>query len=83
MGATEDLGYRSTFLFAYPTWKEGVGRLMDFGDALTEYNSSPTPEDADIRALWMDWASVGDDLRTGAKATASKIEEQQSVAGVA
>ena len=54
---------RSTFLFAMPTWQEGVGRLVDFGDALTEYNRTSTPEAADARAIAQDWLAVGDELR--------------------
>lgn len=55
--------YRSTFLFASPSWKEGVGRLVDFANTLTEYNRTPPPEDPDARALAQDWLAVGDDLR--------------------
>ena len=73
MGELAGIGYRSTFLFGSPTWKEGVGRLVDFGDTLTEYNISPTPEAADFRALWMDWAAVGDDIRSALSA-----EKQQA-----
>jgi hypothetical protein len=54
---------RSTFLFATPSWREGVGRLMDFGNALTEFNRTPSPEDADVRATTQDWLAVGDNLR--------------------
>jgi hypothetical protein len=54
--------HRSTYLFATPTWAEGVGRLLDFGDSLTQYNDSPTPEEADSRALATDWRSVGGDI---------------------
>jgi hypothetical protein len=52
----------STFLFATPTWSEGVGRLLDFGDTLTQYNESATPEQADYRAFEMDWRAVGGDI---------------------
>jgi hypothetical protein len=52
----------STFLFATPTWTEGVGRLLDFGDTLTQYNESATAEQADYRALEMDWRAVGADI---------------------
>jgi hypothetical protein len=52
----------STFLFATPTWTEGVGRLLDFGDTLTQYNDSVTPEQADYRAIAMDWRAVGADI---------------------
>lgn len=54
---------RSSFLFALPTWQEGVGRLVDFGDALTDYNDTRSPEDADARATAQDWLAVGDELR--------------------
>jgi len=54
---------RSTFLFATPTWQEGVGRLVDFGDTLTEYNATSAPEDPDARATAQDWLAVGDALR--------------------
>lgn len=54
---------RSTFLFALPSWQEGAGRLVDFGDSLTEYNITSAPGDADERALMQDWLAVGDFLR--------------------
>lgn len=54
---------RSTFLFALPSWQEGVGRLVDFGDTLTEYNRTATAEAADARATAQDWLAVGDYLR--------------------
>jgi hypothetical protein len=53
----------STYLFATPTWKEGVGRLLDFGDTLTQYNESATAEQADYRAFEMDWKAVGSDIQ--------------------
>jgi hypothetical protein len=55
--------YRSTFLFATPTWSEGVGRLMDFGNAMTEFNRTSGAEDPDIRATTQDWLAVGDHIR--------------------
>jgi hypothetical protein len=51
--------YRSSFLFANPSWKEGVGRLVDFGNSLTEYNRTNAPEDPDTRAIAQDWLAVG------------------------
>jgi hypothetical protein len=57
-------GIRSTFLFAVPTWQEGVGRLVDFANVLTAYNVTKPPEDADSRAIAQDWRAVGDELRT-------------------
>ena len=57
--------FRATFLFATPTWQEGVGRLVDFGDALTAYNRTASSEgDADSRATAQDWRAVGDYIRS-------------------
>ena len=54
---------RSSFLFATPSWYEGLGRLVDFANALTQYNVTVAPEDPDTRALGQDWLAVGDELR--------------------
>ena len=59
-----DFSYdRSTFLFAMPRFAVGVGRLIDFGATLTEYNQSFSPAEADAIAIAQDWHAVGDDLR--------------------
>ena len=52
----------STILFAGPSFTEGAARLFDFGDTLTEYNRSPTSEQADANAFAADWNAVIDDL---------------------
>jgi len=57
----------STFLFARPSFVEGVARVMDLGSSLQVYNGSKTPEEADLRALKNDWASVGSDIINAAK----------------
>ena len=64
---------QSTFLFATPNWAEGAGRLMDFGNALTQYNSSRTATEADMRALAMDWRAVGKDLGAAMLRVAKEI----------
>ena len=55
------------FLFARPSFLEGVARIMDFGDTLQEYNYSSDPTEADYRAIWSDWQVVGDELRQALK----------------
>lgn len=55
--------YRSDFLFATPSFKEGVARLVDFGNFMTDYNTTRTTQDADKRATTQDWLAVGDDIR--------------------
>lgn len=55
------------FLFARPSWFEGIARLWDFGDTLTEYNRALTPEQADSLAIEQDWSRVGDDIRAAVR----------------
>jgi hypothetical protein len=59
----------SEFLFARPSFLEGVGRILDFAGSMTEYNQSQSPEEADLRALQADWAILGEDMRTAAQAS--------------
>lgn len=53
----------SSYLYARPSIVEGIARLVDFGDTLSEYNDILSPEQADALALLADWLVVGDDLR--------------------
>jgi hypothetical protein len=53
----------SDFLFARPSFIEGVARVMDLGATLQEYNGHGSSEEADSIALMSDWRAVGDDLR--------------------
>jgi len=65
----------SGFLFAQPSLIEGIARLIDFGNTLEEYNSSPSPDMADALAIASDWKVVGDDLRQ-AMSNYRELEEQ-------
>lgn len=58
-----DFGHYSDVLFARPSFLEGFARIFDFGNTLSEYNTSPTPELADYFALSADWQAVGEDMR--------------------
>ena len=60
----------SDFLFAAPGFMTGLGRTLDLGSALerVSYNFSPTPEEADVRAILNDWWTVGMDLRKAVEA---------------
>lgn len=53
----------STFLFAEPSFAEGMARVLDLFGTLNEYNASPTPQHADARALGADWYAVGQTIR--------------------
>lgn len=53
----------STFLFATPSWIEGMARLADVAGKLNQYNDSSSGTAADIRALRADWEALGEDIR--------------------
>lgn len=53
----------TTFLFARPTWYEGLARLLDFGNTLQVYNNSHSDAEADAVALALDWNAIGEDMR--------------------
>ena len=52
----------SSFLFARPSFAEGLSRILDFGSTLNEYNTGVTPEQADYLAILADWRLVGTDI---------------------
>lgn len=52
----------SSYLFARPSFLEGIARLLDFGGTLNEYNAVRTGAEADAVAQYADWQAVGDDL---------------------
>lgn len=52
----------TSILFARPSAIEGAGRLMDFGNTMSEYNTSPSGEEADALAFWADWSAIGSDI---------------------
>ena len=56
------MGSRTDYLYARPSFLEGMARLVDVGGTLSEYNDSPDGQIADAEAMWMDWAVVGQDM---------------------
>ncbi len=66
------------FLYATPSIAEGIGRILDFGNTLTEYNTSNSGEQADFLALRADWRAVAADLR-GAMAEADAELQKQPI----
>lgn len=75
------MGRYTTFLYPIPTFAEGVGRILDFGDTLSRYNRSATPELADRRAFEADWAAIADDLRVAAKAVGVEQVAKKTTSG--
>ena len=57
----------STFLFANPSFTQGLASALDIGGTLVVYNASSSTEEADRRAIASDWAAVWDDLRAAIK----------------
>ncbi len=62
----------SNNLFADPSFLEGMGRVLDFGDTMTDFNRSLTSEQADSRALFADWLALGGDLQMAMESVASR-----------
>ena len=58
------------FLFATPSFLRDMGRAIDFGDTMTQFNRPESPEAADLRALKNDWAAIGNDIKQATEALA-------------
>jgi len=52
------------FLFSNPSFLSEMGRIMDLGSTLNEYNGSPDEAVADFLAISSDWNTVGNDIRS-------------------
>ena len=70
-------GRFTSFLYAQPSFLEGVGRILDLGNNLQMYNYSESGQEADARALRADWRAVGDDLRRAVLAAKAQLEEEK------
>lgn len=69
------MGDFSTFLFANPSFFEGMSRVLDVGGTLTEFNRSRSGVEADLLALHADWLALGDDFRKSRRsASEARIE---------
>ncbi|MDH5441999.1 MAG: hypothetical protein OEX08_00115 [Candidatus Nomurabacteria bacterium] len=55
--------YVKNYLFAEPSIFEGVARILDFGNNMSVYNKSSSDDVADEKAIFNDWAAIGDDFR--------------------
>ena len=64
---------RSGRLFANPSAFEGISRVLDILGNQDAYNEDLTPQQADSRALYSDWASVGDHLILASQELASDV----------
>lgn len=66
----------TSFLFATPSFLEGLARTIDLGTTLDEYNSSITPEQADFLALKNDWEVIGKDIAFAIEKEKSNLDVQ-------
>ena len=76
------LGFHSAysptfFLFAAPSIVQGVGTLIDFGGTLVEYNYSRSEQEADLRAMALDWIAVGQDVAHSMQVIETESHESQ------
>lgn len=58
---------KSTFLFARPSFIEGISRVIDLGVTIQIYNDSKTEKEADLKAIKKDWEAVGQDIFSAVK----------------
>ncbi len=56
------------FLFARPSFGEGMARTIDIFGVLQEYNRSVNEEQADSWAIFNDFKAVGNDIRKSVEA---------------
>lgn len=63
----------SFFLFARPSFCEGVARALDLGGTLQIYNESDSSEEANQKAIKNDWLAIGQDLKNGIKEYEQRI----------
>jgi hypothetical protein len=60
------------FLYANPGFWQGAASVIDMGATLVEFNSSPTTQEADVRAIASDWAITGKELKRAMDTFAEK-----------
>ncbi len=62
-------------LFAGLGFFEGMGRILDLRGTMVVANESPSPREADARALLSDWQTVGQDIETAIERYAQEREK--------
>lgn len=69
------------YLFARPSFLEGVARTLDITGTFDSYNESPNGKVADVRALTNDWKMVGFDIQTGLDEYGKEIQGKEITKG--
>ena len=65
------------FLFARPSFWAGAAQIIDFGNTMLVFNTSPTTELADYFAMKNDWVMIGRDLRHAIHLAGADDEQQR------
>jgi hypothetical protein len=68
----------ATFLFARPSLASGIARLFDFWGQFDAYNISLNPSEADARALYSDWRTVGEQLNEAIEVYRMALAEENN-----
>ncbi len=55
----------------------GMGAILNLAGSYYFYNVSPTPAEADARALASDWKMVGDDIRHVLHQEKKRLNDEQ------
>ena len=55
--------FRTDYLFPASSFLSGMGSVLNVAGNYFRYNTSPTPEEADEKALASDWGVIGQDIR--------------------
>jgi hypothetical protein len=56
-------GSKTDFLFAQPSFLNGIARALDIGGTFDAYNRSADEASADLRAISSDWKVIGQDMK--------------------
>ena len=68
----------ATLLFGRPSTASGVARLFDFWGCFDAYNISSNPSEADARALYSDWRTVGEELKEAMEVYRIALAEEKN-----
>ncbi len=74
---TEFLKNLTFRLIPRPSFLEGMGRALDIGGGLLNYNVSATPLEGDFKAIASDWIMVGHDFNLAVSEYEQESQKQR------
>jgi hypothetical protein len=69
--------FRTDFLFAPPSFLSGASRVLDLFGLFDSYNESKDGKEADAKAIYADWAMVGQDIWNAGRQSDVETKEYQ------